>query len=301
MSEQNGRGKKQMTAPVVFISCGQFTPQEKQLGKQVCEIVCRFGYEPYFAENQKSLKGFNENILSKLNECVGLIAIMHPRGTVRFSAKGKKHVRGSVWIEQEIAIAAFMAQCLNREIEVEAFIHEAVKREGLREFLQLNPLSFVDDQQVLDQLPDTLKRWRVFSSQADAVVIVSYRPVRQSSEEHEYQLEVRLQNKGDSRVSKYQVELDFPSLLLSDNSFNRLEVRELSTPGRKMFRVTELNFTDALLLPGDNKRMFTLDYHMNRRFHDDVRTMSGTFTVRLRAENQAPQETTFNIFDFQNF
>lgn len=142
----------------VFISCGQYTPEEKALGKDICTIVRGVGYEPYFAENQSSLKGLHENILSKLNECSGFIAVMHPRGVVSFPG-GASHTRGSVWVEQEIAIAAFLAQHGGRQIEVAAFVHEAVKREGIRDLLHLNPILFRAENEILDQLPGILRKW----------------------------------------------------------------------------------------------------------------------------------------------
>src|SRR6267143_2201178 len=121
------------------------------------------GYEPYFAENQSSLKGLHENILSKLNECSGFIAVMHPRGMVSFPG-GAKHTRGSVWIEQEVAIAAFMTQYSGRNIEVAAFIHEDIKREGIRDLLHLNPISFRSDKEILEQLPRILGNWSLAGS-----------------------------------------------------------------------------------------------------------------------------------------
>jgi hypothetical protein len=142
-------------AHLVFISCGQYTEQEKKLGKAVVAIAKGAGFEPYFAENQSSLKGLHENILSKLNECSGFIAIMHPRGLLSFPG-GATHTRGSVWIEQEIAIAAFIAQYSGRAIEVAAFLHEDIKREGIRDLLHLNPISFRSDNEVLEQLPGIL-------------------------------------------------------------------------------------------------------------------------------------------------
>jgi hypothetical protein len=110
----------------VFISYGQFSADEKKLGKQVYELVRSYSHEPYFAENQTSLNGLHENILAKLYECSGFITIMHPRGEVRHAEKFSD-IRGSIWVEQEIAIAAFMAHCLGRKIEVAAFIHEDIK------------------------------------------------------------------------------------------------------------------------------------------------------------------------------
>jgi hypothetical protein len=108
-------------APLIFISCGQSTDQEKKLGKAVVAIVRGFGFEPYFAETQSSLNGLHENILNKLNDCAGLISIMHDRGRVS-GLGGTTHTRGSVWIEQEIAIAAFITHTLKRKIEVASIV-----------------------------------------------------------------------------------------------------------------------------------------------------------------------------------
>jgi hypothetical protein len=124
---------------VIFISCGQFTENEKKLGRTVCDLINELTpYVPYFAENQSSLSGLNQNIFNKLGESAGFIAIMHPRGTVTFP-DGRQQTRGSVWIEQEIALAAFLAHFTGRDIKVAAYIHENVGREGLRDLLQLNP------------------------------------------------------------------------------------------------------------------------------------------------------------------
>jgi hypothetical protein len=93
----------------VFISCGQFTEEEKALGKEACELVKKLTpFEGYFAENQTTLKALSENILRRLYESVGLIVIMimHHRGKI----EGRDITRASVWIEQEVAIATLLAQ-----------------------------------------------------------------------------------------------------------------------------------------------------------------------------------------------
>lgn len=144
----------------IFVSCGQFTEDEKNLGKRICEIVRLSRHEPYFAETQSNLRGLHENILTKLFECSGLITVMHPRGEVHVSPTAH-HVRGSVWIEQEIAIAAFLTHCLKRNIQVAAFIHESVRREGIRDLLHLNPISFRDDDEITERLPAILNTWRL--------------------------------------------------------------------------------------------------------------------------------------------
>lgn len=151
---------------VIFISCGQYTAAEKKLGHNVLALVRELTpYDPYFADVQSSLEGLTDNILSRLHQCVGFISIIHPRGDVTFPG-GSKHTRGSVWIEQEIAIAAFITQVLKRPIRALAFIHQSIKREGMREQLHLNPVLFGEDHEVLDRLRTELPNWRDLSESA---------------------------------------------------------------------------------------------------------------------------------------
>ena len=149
--------------PLIFVSCGQSTPAEKQLGQAVTKLIEKqTGCRAYFAENQNALEGVTENILKRLRIAAGFIAIMHPRGNVTnpHSASRQSWVRGSVWVEQEIAIAAFISQALEKPMRVRAYVHESILREGLRDKLHLNPKSFQDDSEILDDLAAELPSWR---------------------------------------------------------------------------------------------------------------------------------------------
>jgi len=70
----------------------------------------------YFAENQTTLETLTENVLRRLYESVGLIVIMHNRGTVETPTRTL--TRASVWIEQEVAVATLMQQILKRPLHV---------------------------------------------------------------------------------------------------------------------------------------------------------------------------------------
>lgn len=128
--------------PLVFISCGQYTTEEIEIGKTLAKMVddklapCR----GYFAQNQTSLDGLSRNIFGALHRCVGFIAVMHHRGAV--ATLYDTHTRASVWIEQELAIAAFLTQAQQRPLAVAAYIQKGIKREGVREQLHLNPMEF---------------------------------------------------------------------------------------------------------------------------------------------------------------
>jgi hypothetical protein len=92
---------------------------------------------------------------------------MHPRGNVSNpnNPEGLPRVRGSVWVEQEIAIAAFISQALQHTMRVRVFIHESIEREGLRDKLHLNPKLFRKDSEVLADLAAVLPTWRNLKQQ----------------------------------------------------------------------------------------------------------------------------------------
>ncbi len=284
--------------PIIFVSCGQYTEDEKNIGKRVCEIVDKFDYEPYFAENQSSLKGLHENILTKLNKCVGLIAIMHPRGEVKYSANSK-HIRGSVWIEQEIAIAAFMTHCLGREIEVAAFIHQDIKREAIRDLLHLNPLLFRSDDEILEALPGILAKWNPQSSSCK--LKISYSKIRIASERHDYRLEFFIENTGSTRIEQYTLDISFPSVFLNQALITQLEVTRRRTSTHRYFRATEQNNLNKPIFPGDTVRVFTLDYFVDHNLYMDGTAMDQTFTVTLRCGSEQPIIQEHAIREFQIF
>jgi len=142
----------------VFISCGQSAESEKALGRKTAQLVTGLTpFEGYFAENQTDLKGVTESILNRLYDSVGFIAIMHHRGTV--TGNDRTITRASVWIEQEIAIAAFMGQVLKRPLRTASYYQEGIQLEGVRQFILLNPKPFKTSEDVLVDLEAVLPGW----------------------------------------------------------------------------------------------------------------------------------------------
>jgi hypothetical protein len=165
IAEEPRENESQIEDPIVFISCGQCERQEIKLGQDLEAAVNDLSdCKGYFAQNQSSLEAVSRHILGALDRAVGFVAVLHPRGDVSTpgtgSAAGATHVRGSVWVEQEIAIAAFLAQVHHRDIPALVYAHETIKREGLREQLKLEPLTFKEEQQVLEDFRDRLRSGR---------------------------------------------------------------------------------------------------------------------------------------------
>jgi hypothetical protein len=144
---------------LIFISCGQWRTEEKALGSAVADLINqRPSLKGYFVQNQSTLHGLTTEILGKLHACSAFVAIMHKRGTVDTPAG--KITRASVWIEQEIAIAAYLKQVLKRHIEVKLFIEHGIALEGIREKLGINPMLFSSDDDVLREISRTLDVWQ---------------------------------------------------------------------------------------------------------------------------------------------
>jgi hypothetical protein len=155
--ELEQRAKEEDHKPVVFISCGQYDQKEIQLGKNLAAKVNELTkLEGYFAENRNTLAGLSNDIFRALEQCSALVAVMHHRGEVE-TLGGKKHIRGSVWIEQEIAIAAFLTSTRGRDIPVRLYVQKGIKREGVREQLKLNPFEFDEETEVLADFTSRLK------------------------------------------------------------------------------------------------------------------------------------------------
>lgn len=140
----------------IFVSCGQYTKEERELGKGVCELIDESTpFKGYFAQNQTTLQALSENVLRWLYESVGLVVIMHHRGKV----EGRDLIRASVWIEQEIAIATMMEQILHRPLRVALFIQRGIAIEGIRQQLQLNAVEFNTGDEVIARLREVLRTW----------------------------------------------------------------------------------------------------------------------------------------------
>jgi hypothetical protein len=143
----------------VFVSCGQFSEDERSLGKRVAELVDECTpFVGYFAENQTTLETLTENVLRRLYESVGLIVIMHHRGTVETPTRTL--TRASVWIEQEVAVATLMQQILKRPLHVALFVQRGIAIEGIRQQLQLNPMEFASGDEVIAKLLAILPGWK---------------------------------------------------------------------------------------------------------------------------------------------
>ncbi len=247
-----------MSKRTVFISCGQYTQAEKSLGRQIAEMVKKVtGLEPFFAEDVQDLNGLDANILGALRDCVGFIVVLHPRGQITRPDKPAV-IRGSVWIEQEIAIATYIQRVEKRALPTIAFKHKSVSREGIRELLHLNPIEFTDESKVLAVLPEALRAWKLPASAGIQLKLKSVSVA--SPQDHPIRrLEVVLVNDTNQEITAYNCKLNLPAGILKhwSASYGSLEV-PANEAGRRCFRFSQKEY--GSVNPRDTRHLFATEY-----------------------------------------
>jgi hypothetical protein len=241
----------------IFISCGQYTAAEKQLGKQISEMVRTLtDCVPFFAEEVQDLNGLDANILSALHDCVGFITVLHPRGEIK--RPNGSIVRASVWIEQEIAVATYIQRVEKRTLPIIAFKHKSVGREGIRDLLHLNPFEFSDETEILTELPKRLASWRTLKPSGVELQLSSKAVGRQ--EGHDIRrLEITLLNGTNCLIEKYDFEIRLPSSILKHWSTTYPTEVRLNIPGFRCFRFDQ-NGRGALRPHDRLQNPITFDY-----------------------------------------
>jgi len=146
-----------MADRLVFVSCGQRTCGEKSLGRRIKAVIdATPGYEAYYAEAVQDLSGLSDHVFDALRRCSCAVIVLHDRGRVRFD-DGSEAVRGSVWINQEIAILAYRQFFETRRIPILAFKEPSVSLEGAMSAFILNPRLMHDEHYLLSELKDWLQ------------------------------------------------------------------------------------------------------------------------------------------------
>lgn len=284
--------------PLIFISCGQFTDEEKQLGNDVEAFIReKTQFEPYFAEQQNTLDGFTTNILSNLNRAAGFVGIMHHRGDI--DTPSGRIIRGSVWVEQELAIAAFLQQVMGRRMQVALYLQRGIAREGIRQQLRLKPVEFDAGSDVIADLSDRVKSWEVSTSspqplQADWRFEYLKAP---QAERHDYRLTVNLVNTGDKVITQWMAELWFPAQFI-----------EGAKPGERVVRfdVDDSQYSDSgkRIWPCGRLLAFQVDYFVTNDnwpgWHEGERPMPA-LRIRVSADDQKPWEAEIPFMTIQNF
>ena len=128
----------------VFISCGQNTQEEKQIGIQLSDDFRDRGFKPYFAEEVHTPEGITNNVFNALKESEYFVCVLTPR-------TGSQ--TGSLFIQQELAIASFL------QIPTLLFRFGEIKLEGVAKYLILNPIPVATVDELLKYTIKQTETW----------------------------------------------------------------------------------------------------------------------------------------------
>lgn len=282
--------------PLVFISCGQVTDEEKRLGQSIRRLVEEITpFRAYFAENQMDLDGLTNHIFRNLYDSHGLIAVMHERGTVT-GLKRRRWLRGSVWIEQEIAIAAFMRHILSRPLNVALFTKVGIALEGAREKLILNPFTFYEDSDVLDRLRVILPTWEPIAVPREYDVAYRYKwfPLKEQQDSHQYRITFYVKNSGAVRATDYRLEVQFPTEFMYDtdkgNGYRRF-----------VFSQDQFRGGEQILYPKQEREAFSIDYYVDNRLWRGGHLESAAASISLHSGDMPPKTEHLALRSIQSF
>ncbi len=133
-----------MTKALVFISCGQRNDEEKSYGKAIMKHFEGRGFNPYFAAEIHDYEGLTENIFKALRNSEYFVSV---------NFKRKDNSCGSLFVQQELAIAAFL------KIPMVPLRVGTIKLQGIAEHLIINEKEIGSPKEALRYLTNKTKKW----------------------------------------------------------------------------------------------------------------------------------------------
>lgn len=218
------------------------------------------GLDAFFAEEVQDLNGLDTNILNALRDCVAFITVLHPRGKI-VRPGGKEHIRASVWIEQEIAIATYITRVEKRQMPVIAFVHSSVGREGLRDLVHLNPIEFTDEKDVLAALPQRLQMWGKLKATAIVPEIKATPDTRRENGHEIRRLVYSIVNNSSARISQFNGSLRIPESVLKHPLMRNRVRLAASASNDPRYKVLQFDESDLrAILPESKCEVARVEY-----------------------------------------
>lgn len=291
--------------PLVFVSCGQYTTGEKQLGRDVCGLLreLRPDVVPYFAENQSSVEGLSKHILRALFRSAGFICIMHNRGELT-TPDNKPFTRGSVWLEQEIAVTAFMKHELKRSVPILYYKQVGVGVEGIRSVLLMNPrVEFTREEEVLVDLRSVLPStdFNPFLDY-DLTSVAKYEERAINGDRPGYRFIADVLNSGNQRVTDFRMLVFFPRAFVNPSTTWYGEDKQRSTQLHICFVADAKTRAPNGMYPGDRlNNPLEIDYFVDRELFRNLEAMSSEIVIELDSGSMKRKRESLLIRNLQVF
>ncbi|HEV7671022.1 MAG TPA: hypothetical protein VGS22_21100 [Thermoanaerobaculia bacterium] len=221
-----------MEKSLIFVSCGQCTDEEKNLGKAIQRVIDQSSdLKSYFAESVHDLESLDRHVFGALRDCVGGVIVMHPRGRVLDATSNEWGIRSSVWINQEIAILAYRRMFEGLEIPTIVFADSRVRLEGAMTTLIVNPRILGKTDEVLRKIKDWLDAAN-FSKASPKIVSDNWERLTEPSKK----VVAAIIDAGGSEV----IQVVLQRVLMKDYGLSEAEVGSVINAARSDFASTGL-------------------------------------------------------------
>ncbi len=137
-----------MRSARVFISCGQRSERDKDIGLAIEKHFASRGFETYFAEKVHSSEALTESIFRFLDQSEYFVWVDFRRDPL-----DEDEYRGSLFVGQELAIATFL------KLPGIGFVEKGVRREGIAEYQIYNAITFEDSTEIISALEQQTANW----------------------------------------------------------------------------------------------------------------------------------------------
>ncbi|MGO9232201.1 MAG: hypothetical protein ACLQKA_23645 [Bryobacteraceae bacterium] len=121
----------------VFVSCGQ-QPHERELARKIGKLLVERGFDVYIAIDVQTILEINTGIIQELKNSDCYLFINFRRERIGFGLKTGRQYRGSLFSNQELAIA----YALNFE-RILVINQEGILPEGMLKYIGINTETFV--------------------------------------------------------------------------------------------------------------------------------------------------------------
>jgi hypothetical protein len=139
----------------VFISCGQHSADEKRVAGDIYNLLQARGFSPYLAIDVQTITEINAGIIGELKNSDCYIFVNFRRECLGKREDGSAEFRGSLFSNQELAIAyAFGFE------KILIVNQDGVKPEGMLRYIGINTETFRDYHECLDVVTRALDRAR---------------------------------------------------------------------------------------------------------------------------------------------
>lgn len=203
----------------VFISCGQADQREKEIGFKVQEYFRKRNFDSYFAEAVHSPEALTDNIFKNLKESEYFVFIDCRREKIN-----ENNFRGSLFVNQEVGIAAFL------KIPTIGFQEQFILREGIINCQMFNCIPFGNIDDIISNLERETINW---DPQSVNELHMSFDPMKNIEKS------LQLNNHVDKLLSDWW--------LISVNNRNKLRIA-LNCMAY-LSKVTDLNQNKIIAIP----------------------------------------------------